>query len=100
MGLFEPIAVALGNLALVLVDLTIALLLIRVLAQRFTNSILSAFDRVGAPIVEEVTRRVRVAMERSLGRTVSGKTALAGSLISLLLVRVAAVAVLKAMIAP
>jgi hypothetical protein len=99
MGIFGPVAVSLGSLGLVLIDVTIAFLVVRILVQRFTSSLLSAFDRVGAPIVEEVTRRVGVAMEKLLGRPVSGRATLAGSLMGLLIVRGVAVAVLKAMIA-
>jgi hypothetical protein len=100
MGLFGLLALALGNLMLVLMDVTVAFLVIRVLALRFRNGLLSAFDRVGSPIVDEVTRRAGVAMEKLLGRSVSSRAALAASLICLTFLRVALVTVLNAMLVP
>jgi hypothetical protein len=98
MGLFGPFAVGFGDLVLVLMDVTVAFLAVRALADRFPRRLLLAFDRAGAPLIDEVTARFRSGMERLLGRPVSSRAVLAVSLICLELARQAVYLILRAMV--
>ena len=61
MGVISNMFTALVHVLLVVLDVTIVFLIIRILACWRTHRLIGALDRLGAPLVDEVSRRVGVA---------------------------------------
>ena len=99
MGILTPFIVAVFYLAVVLMDIAVAFLVVRILCRRFPARLLLAFDRVGTPLVKEITDRMRGPLERLCGRPVTDPFVLGASLICFLFARTTAVLIVRGLTA-
>ncbi len=61
MGVIANLFTAIVHVLLVVLDLTIVFLIIRILVCWWTHRLIGALDKLGAPLVDEVSARVGVA---------------------------------------
>jgi len=84
-----------GGILRVLIDLAIVFCVGRVLRRHFNSQILVTLDRIGAPLVEEITTLVKRHLERLCKRRMTDGSALAATLLSLIVVRTLAIALAR-----
>ena len=61
MGVISNMFTAIVHVLLVVLDVTMTFLIIRILACWWTHRLIGALDKLGAPLVDEVSARVGVA---------------------------------------
>jgi len=98
MGLLNLIAASIVQFGVVLLDITMAFLLVSLLRWRFPCQLLETFDRIGSPLVSQVNRVVGQRAERALGKSLSEVQQTAASMLILVVLRTIVVLVFNALL--
>jgi len=87
MGLLTLFAGGIVHFCLVLVDITLAFLLVKLLRCRFSWQFLEPFDRVGSPLVRHVNRTVGKSVQKAINKPLSEAQLTAASVLILVAIR-------------
>ena len=99
MGLLTSIIASMIHLGLVLMDITLAFLVVRLLRQRFSCQLLEAFDRAGSPLVSQVNQALGQRIESALGKSLTEAQLTAASMLVLVAIRTAVVLLFNTLLA-
>ena len=97
MGILTEIIGGLTHLAVVLIDMAIALHMVHLLVHRLSWSFLEPFARVGRPLTDHTVKNLRQPLERLLSRSLSRQALVAVGMLLMLAARVALVTLFNAL---
>ena len=87
MGIFTLVIASVIHITVILLDIAMALCLVRVLSYHFNWGFLNTFNQVGKPVIDQVTYYGREGIHRITGRDICDRRALAAGMLTLLAVR-------------
>ena len=100
MGLLKLVIAGIVHFGLVLLDIILALLVVRLLRRRLAWRILEAFDRIGSPLVSQVNQAIGQRIEGGIFRkSLSEAHLTAASMLALGTIRVVVVLLFNALLA-
>jgi len=87
MGIFTLIIASVIHITVILLDIAMALCLVRVLSYHFNWNVLHDFNRLGKPVIDQVIYYGREGIHRITGHDICDRKSLAAGMLTLLAVR-------------
>jgi len=87
MGIINLLIASVLHFGIILLDIAMALCIVRVLCIHFDNKLLNAFNEMGKPLVERIIHCTREVARKAAGRDIRSRNALAIGMLALLALR-------------